>query len=179
MVLACPAVWLLSCQDYAQLGSECDSGKECVDGVADDDGGSIENPPVCPCANIGAAVVTPWDVLENSDAFLGNQVWMIGTVRAGRNGTCGQVECSELDPCCQPCGSSVTLDGVVELSGPNRFGGYTGCTGNNCEMTCTPPLRQRLCVNGTVRESDNDDWIGFFLDVDFTNAGSYCEVPPE
>ncbi len=132
----------------------------------------------CPCADGSTTVTTPEEVISSPDAFIGNQVWLTGTVVAGRgvDMVCDQVECSELYPCCQPCGAAAKIDGMITLSGPNGVGGYTECNGNNCELTCTPPEGGHFCIEGTIREGDNDGLPRYYLDVDLSQTESYCEI---
>ncbi len=68
--------------------------------------------------------------------------------------SCTELECSPASPCCNRCGSAVSLRGtpfigvrLVDKSDPRRF----VCGGNECSMTCTPAKGGRYEAVGTFR----------------------------
>lgn len=70
-----------------------------------------------------------------------------------KNKTCTLLECSSSKPCCNHCGSALSLRGkeligvrLVDKANPTRF----SCGGDECSMTCTPTAGRYEAI-GTFR----------------------------
>lgn len=96
--------------------------------------------------------LTPDDVLQNKEAFLGKEITVTGKAGTG-NVFCTREECKPTEPCCNTCSGRLTLKGFSEsiiLSGSYQ-GKKATCTGNNCNLTCYPLEREETYqVTGTL-----------------------------
>lgn len=127
------------------------------------------NPSPSASATAGAPPLLDFATLANdAKALDGKRVRVVGTTFEGafelgfsdgsptlsvKSKTCTLLACSSSKPCCNHCGSGLSLRGkeligvrLVDKANPARF----SCGGDECSMTCTPVAGRYEAV-GTFR----------------------------
>lgn len=136
---------------------------------ATESAGGPSGPSPSASATTGVPPLLDFSTLATSAKSLdGKRVRVIGTTFQGafelgysdgsptlgvKNKTCTLLECSPSKPCCNHCGSALSLRGkeligvrLVDKANPTRF----ACGGDDCSMTCTP-VAGRYEAIGTFR----------------------------
>ena len=108
-------------------------------------------PPECNGAAI--ATLTATDALAQAAALDGMIVDIVGTATVGPT-RCTRTACPPENPCCNRCSAGIDLEGGLLLTaGP--CSGNVGCTGDECNLVCSPPLLGfPQTFRGTVRSPD-------------------------
>lgn len=90
------------------------------------------------------------NLLKNPQSYDGKEVSVRGKIALDPLQKCTKVFCSEENPCCNTCGGKLLFvndDSVLHLVGKDLK-----CSGNNCEMVCTPlEVNKEYTIKGIFR----------------------------
>lgn len=151
------------------LGSASSASATSPAPSATESAGGPSSPSPSASATAGAPPLLDLSTLATRAKSLdGTRVRVVGTTFEGafelgysdgsptlgvKHRTCTHLECSPSKPCCNRCGSAVSLRGkeligvrLVDKSNSTRF----ACGGDDCSMTCTP-VAGRYEAIGTFR----------------------------
>lgn len=94
--------------------------------------------PPDPCAATATVTVTATSALARAGEMEGTLVDVVATATISV-AACTALACTPEAPCCNACSADVLLEGVLPL----RAGACTprvGCTGDECNLVCSPPV---------------------------------------
>lgn len=87
------------------------------------------------------------DYVQNNSETLNNKTVKVrGQIVQGLS-MCTQMACIGNNTCCNTCSSSVYLGEQQDIL---LKGDEIGCSGTNCEMSCTPKTGQEYVLEGTL-----------------------------
>lgn len=86
------------------------------------------------------------EAVEAASQLDGENVEVQGEAVKGR-AICTQMACFDDNPCCNTCSAQVKLE---ENRSIILRGEEIGCSGNNCQVNCTPETGKTYLVKGTL-----------------------------
>ncbi|MFB6158931.1 MAG: hypothetical protein ABEJ95_04730 [Candidatus Nanohalobium sp.] len=103
----------------------------------------------------GKKVYTVDEVIEAKESLEGQTLSVKGETVKG-SVMCTKMYCTDENPCCNICSSSVKLKGNKSIA---LEGEDIGCSGTNCEMNCTPTTGKRYIVTGILKQQNSHPYI--------------------
>lgn len=127
----------------ALLASACGGSQSSGDPAPIANNGDGDGTPPADTCTVPATYepATSSDILAAPQSYDGRAVVITGHLTQGI-ATCTAMACAPDDPCCNSCGSGMTIDGI-EVNG-------LGCSGDSCKLECTGPDGADVQLWGTM-----------------------------
>jgi hypothetical protein len=124
-------------------GARMDAAEDLGDGGSRDvrpglDGEALDGALPDPCARTATLTRTATAVVAEIVALDGLWVDVVATASIGPV-NCTRRACPSENPCCNTCTADLLLDGQLPLV-PGACAARVGCSGDECNVVCTPPV---------------------------------------
>jgi len=95
------------------------------------------------------------EAVQNFDSLEGEEIVIQGEAVQGKQ-ICTNIYCGSDNPCCNSCSASIKLRNGTEIP---LQGDELGCSGNSCQINCTPVTGEVYSVTGYLDEKSSEKFF--------------------